>query len=195
MIIDTLKGRAFIHVPKCGGTTIRNQLNKVKGIKIINEAHKPFEFYHVPLSKYKINEFVCFLRHPVDWFLSFYGHAKFHGIHGEYVSKGFDFFIENYIYLYNYYIKNQIPLDCVIIDLHDMNSKMKSIGYNINMRSNVTTRTNIITQKNYDAIMIEYRHLNCSLFNMKAVIGINKSIEEKKLSALSKEKNHFRIKR
>lgn len=130
MILNKDRRIAFIHIPKCGGTTLRNHFRKSNGwVEPQNiDAHANYSEYKEICEDYNIDTFICFLRDPCDWFLSFYKHSKVHGINKELVSCSFSDFIDNNINLYANHIFNQVPSEAIFFDLHDISEVIHSMG-------------------------------------------------------------------
>ena len=175
MIIDTLNKRGFIHVPKSGGTTLRDFLGGKNGIIIISEAHEPIEYYQHQITRHGVKEFVCFLRHPVDWFLSYFAHSRLHNINRKETSNGIDYFVSNYPNLYNDFINNMCPENTIFYPLDSMDTIISGMMYGkIKTHQNVTInfRKKTIERKNFDIIMKYYNEDKWYNYKQKSTISI-----------------------
>lgn len=161
MIIDKINKTAFIHVPKCGGTSLRNYLKN--GDQFINvtevTAHSNCDKFLSIIKNNNVDKFICVLRNPLDWFFSYFHHSCRHGINREYVDKGFNLFIRNHIDLYMNYYKNQTYMYeyVMYLDLVDLKESIKKLGYgNMNQIENKTENKRIISFEDADYIKSYY---------------------------------------
>jgi len=179
MIIDTVNKRAFIHVPKSGLTTLRDYFANKNGFIFISEAHEPFEYYQDSVIKHDVKEFVCFLRHPADWFLSYFAHSRLHNINRKKTLNGIDYFVKNFTNLYNEFIDKMCPENTIFYPLESMDKIISDMGYGqIKVHQNVTInfRNNTIEQKNFDVIMNHYNDEKWS--NYKQISTIKERKED-----------------
>lgn len=102
----------FIHIPKCGGSTVAEILHN---LNLVEEVIRQPYFGHLFLSQMPPSSLYTFtfVRHPVTWWQSFYNHNKncpvlksqFMKIERE--TKDFNFWLKNYgqIWLGQYSMK------------------------------------------------------------------------------------------
>ena len=90
-----LSNSVFYHVPKTGGTWVRSALDRAK-----ISRHEIGSYHRIPFEAKEMYSF-CFVRHPCDWYKSFFcfrslsgwkpGHEKI----DDYETKDFSEFIVN----------------------------------------------------------------------------------------------------
>lgn len=112
-----LKNSMFIHIPKCGGRTVKNMLKRfVSGAKVIGDDI--YESHNTPETDKQV---FAFIRHPATFIHSLWTHRskkKGHGdawnwqdylrIESECQSKDYNTFVENVLkgtnYVWDYYL-------------------------------------------------------------------------------------------
>jgi hypothetical protein len=67
--------KVILHMPRCGGSSIRWGLIKSGISPRFTCEHAPI--YLLP-EKYKEWPKIGFIRHPIDWYISIYNYAKYH---------------------------------------------------------------------------------------------------------------------
>ena len=71
-----LNRSSFIHIPKCGGSTIQSMLNRLELItKIYRSPQNGHLFLH-QMTESKGTYNFCFVRHPYTWWPSFWQWSK-----------------------------------------------------------------------------------------------------------------------
>lgn len=170
MVIDKENKVAYLHIPKCGGTTIKNYFEKNDGI-IFSNAHDKIDNFKYYFIKYDIKRQIAFIRHPVDWFMSFYSHSKYHGIYRDIVDLGFDSFVINNLSMYENYINDITDEKTEFYDLLTLQMVMEKEGHIIDFKSNLVPRRNIISEENYNLIHDFYKNSFVISYDQKCVVG------------------------
>lgn len=67
-------GWAFIHIPKCGGTSVRGVLKgrEIKEVLPMYPEHTVDHRYHWIAKNQPPGRVFCFVRHPLDWLKSYW---------------------------------------------------------------------------------------------------------------------------
>ena len=89
MILFTDKNIGFVHIPKCGGTSVTDQIKK------LNEGWIEIEGIHTPPKRildlgYDVKGWIFQVRNPYTRFMSEY----FHQIRKKETNKNFEFYIK-----------------------------------------------------------------------------------------------------
>lgn len=71
-----ISGAIFLHIPKCGGTWVRNYLNETK--LTVREIEPEHINAHTIREKIDPTEDIicCFVRHPLTWYASYWQHRQ-----------------------------------------------------------------------------------------------------------------------
>lgn len=107
-----IPGAIFLHIPKCGGTWVRNYFSETK--LTIREIEPEHINAHVIRTKIDPTEdlICCFVRHPLTWYCSYWQHRQVlinnrsGGPIDQYVDQSFSDFIESVLSNLPSYITN-----------------------------------------------------------------------------------------
>ena len=111
-----LKNKKVIqHIPKTAGTSLKRELSYNIDMVLAMYNHSPLSRLKCISEEYKDYEVVAIVRHPVDWYNSWYNYTRYQNkincpltqILLKY-SKDIDEFTHNALYLNNFFTKDMI---------------------------------------------------------------------------------------
>ena len=142
----------FVHIPKCGGTTLNTALWRLGAITDKSQEIRTPHYGHLFASQMPENgkPFFSFVRHPVTWWMSFYhwnmnpAHSRFSS--AELATTSFDEWLKDYgqfwLGHYTTLVRRYLGKDLNF----PTNNKVELIGRTEHMFSDLRNLLNVIGQ-------------------------------------------------
>jgi hypothetical protein len=180
----------FIHIPKCGGTSLNTALWKIKTITDKSQEMTEPHFGHLFAAQMPENgkPFFSFVRHPVSWWMSFYhwnmnpAHSRFSQVERD--TTSFDEWLRDYgpfwLGFYTKIVRRYLGKDPAF----PTNNKVEMTGRTEYLFKDLRTILNVIGQP-YDVDVMS--DLISGKLNFNSTLSNTQTYDRKAVSMESRE--------